>query len=77
MNESLSDRVAKNLKDIRISKGKTRYQVSKEAGLSYSFVSGIESKTKIPSFNTLDKLSKYYDIDPSMFFVSTNDSKDV
>lgn len=73
-NASVSEsrnRLAKNLKSLRLLHQKSLYCVAKETGFSYSYISALENPSlkKNPSLETLDRLAQYYNVDVSLLFM--------
>lgn len=58
-----------NLKALRLSTGKTMYRVSKDTGLALSFYKYLEEGKRAPSMETIDILTKYFDIEPYELFL--------
>lgn len=56
--------VTLNLKKIRISKNLTQVQLSKISGISQSHISDIESCSKSPTLETIEKLANALQVNP-------------
>lgn len=55
---TLQKQFGKRLKSLRVIKGISQQQLAQSAGLSTSFISGIERGLYAPSFETIEKISK-------------------
>lgn len=54
------EEMARNLKDLRISKGKTVAQVSEETGIGETALRNYECGLRIPRYVAMFTLAKYY-----------------
>jgi len=65
------EKLANNLKILRKYANKSINQVSKETGISYSFLNNLETQRtpKNPSMETIDKLANYYNVKPYELFL--------
>jgi transcriptional regulator with XRE-family HTH domain len=59
------------LKSLRIDKGLTQGELAELVGLSVDFIGLIERGERSPSFESLDKLSKVFNIPVSSLFEDT------
>lgn len=60
-----------NLRNLRKISGKRIATISRETGISYTYLRELEKDDfcKNPSMETIDRLAEYYDIKPYMFFL--------
>lgn len=56
-------RLGKKLRQAREAKGLGLKSAAPEIGVTYTYLSKIETGTVLPSDETLDKLAAYYDLD--------------
>lgn len=61
------ERVGKNLRGLRTSKGYTLRHVAEHLGIDYSYLSKVE-KGQAASLDLLQKLADFYKVDISYFF---------
>lgn len=60
--------IGRNLADLRKSRSLTLAQISEEIGVTHSYLSKLESgKIKKPSFENLNTIAKYFNVDLSYF----------
>ncbi|UXR77668.1 helix-turn-helix transcriptional regulator [Staphylococcus sp. IVB6227] len=52
-----------NLKELRETKGLTRYQLSKKTGLQNSTIQSIETEVRNPGFLTVKKICEALEVD--------------
>lgn len=59
------ERFAINLQALRKNKGLNKHQASQEMNIAYSYLTDLERTDgkKNPSFETIDKIAKYYNVD--------------
>ena len=62
--------IADNLKNIRVFKGKTRSQLSKDSGVNETTIWKVETGKCDPSVATLEKLANALGVNVSIFFAS-------
>ena len=65
------DKLAFNLKTLRLNKNKNIHEVANEIGLAYSYLYNLEMQKvqKNPSMDILDKLAAYYDVEVYELFL--------
>lgn len=56
--QSASERLGKNLKQIRESKGLTQGDIAKELGVSRGYISNIENGKMNPTLATIENIAK-------------------
>ena len=56
------------LVEIRLKKGHGLHKAAKEMGVSFMTVHCVEKGKQVPRLRTLEKLSKYYGLDPITIF---------
>jgi transcriptional regulator with XRE-family HTH domain len=66
------ERVGKNLRGLRNSKGYTLRHVAEQLGIDYSYLSKVE-KGQPASLDLLQKLADFYKVDISYFFTEIPD----
>lgn len=59
---SIKEKLAKRIKNLRQTKGLTQEKLSEKAGISISFLGGIERGTQSPTIETLDKIAQALDV---------------
>lgn len=63
------------LRFLRAKRGKTQSNIAEDANVDRSYISHIESDTKVPAIETLDSILKALDISFSDFFRLAEDMK--
>lgn len=71
--QKLSDKVISALKQKREELKISRYQISKETGISQSTLSNIENLKQKPTFYTLIMIAEYLDIKLSVILNEADD----
>ena len=57
------------LYEIRRKKGLSQLELSKRSGVSYGYISELENNLKSPTIDTICKLAKALEVDPSELFI--------
>lgn len=57
-----------NLYEIRRQRGISQLELSKRSGVSYGYISELENGIKSPTIDTICKLAKALEVDPSELF---------
>lgn len=57
----------KKIRNLREEKKLSLQELAKEAQISFSFLSEIETELKIPSNGIIEKIAKALDVDPNIF----------
>lgn len=63
------ERFASNIKKLRLEKNLSIYRVSKDTGITYSFLRDLENAVKSPGPETIDKLAEYYETEIYKLFI--------
>lgn len=58
----MPDSVLKNIRQLREAKGLTLHDFAKEAGISYTYASQIETGAKVPTLEVLDRVASLLDV---------------
>jgi transcriptional regulator with XRE-family HTH domain len=66
--------ISKRLKELRKKMGFSQYKLSKESGVSQSYLSCLEAGKKTPTVDTLEKICNTFGISLSEFFEMNNDN---
>ncbi len=70
---TLQEIFARNLKERRRKRGLTQAQLAEQIGVSTSFITEIETTRKAPSFNTIERISRYLEVPSWTFFCEEGD----
>ena len=62
------DIFADRLKELRIEKGLSLKQLSRELGISDVAIGRWERKLQVPNIEMLDLVAKYFEVTPNYFF---------
>jgi transcriptional regulator with XRE-family HTH domain len=63
--QSISDKVIKSLRKVRLDKGISQYRLAKEIGMSKSSISYIESLKQRPTLYTILMIANYLQVNLS------------
>lgn len=66
------EKIGRQLKELRLSRGWRQVQIAEKVGLSRSQISNIESGKRALTLNTLKKFCEAYNIDISYFGIETD-----
>lgn len=70
MADDARNKFAKNITTLRNNRGITKYQMSKETSLSYSYISKLEGgESGNPSMNVIDILAGYFGVEIYELFI--------
>jgi transcriptional regulator with XRE-family HTH domain len=75
INEGGINLFSTRLKELRKKKGLTQKEAAKQLAIPRTTYSGYERGTSEPDFNTLNKLSKFYDVDSNWLLEDKKESE--